>query len=102
MEKNLSLMFKGGGKAFLSYQRALIMLHGDFISAQWQPDSIGIEIMVYDQTLKVGFHPNGNVQHFNNYQSFYFEREHYDEVLKFFKSLGFPCPQIPVMEVKNE
>ena len=95
----IELNLHGGGKATLSYTLDLIMMHSDFISAQWQPDSIGIEVMAYDDTVKVAFHPySKDVKHFvNNYQSWYFDIAHKDELLDFFKKLGYPCTQRPVI-----
>ncbi len=78
-----------GKEATWSYQMKLIMLHTDFISAQWEPDSIGVEVMHHKDCIKVGMHPvRGN----SNYQSFYFDIRYFGEILTFFRSLGFPCP----------
>lgn len=91
----LVLILPNGDEAVLSYQSDLIMLHSDCISAQWPPQNVGVEVCSFgrDKTVKVGFHPT-NGMHFQNYQSFYFKKEHEQDLLVFFKKLGFPCPQI--------
>ena len=78
-----------GQEATWSFQMKLIMLHTDFISAQWEPNSIGVEIMHHKNCIKVGMHPVGGN---TNYQSFYFDVQFFEEILTFFKTLGFPCP----------
>lgn len=96
----LKLKLKGGGELLLSYQLDLIMLHSDFISGQYAPDAVGIEITTHKTFVKVAFHPVKPV-HFQNYQGWFFEPEHKDELLSFFKKLGYPCPQTPVIDLDD-
>lgn len=77
--------------AIWSFQQNLIMLHSGFISAQWDPDAIGVEILHQGESVKVGMHP---VKNNTNYQSFYFLPNDFEEILQFFKILGFPCPNL--------
>ena len=84
----------------ISYQSDLIMLHSDFISAQWHPDTVGIEIQSYNDTVELAFHPNSKTSPYN-YQSWYFDIEHKEAILKFFMLLGFPCPQTPHFDMKE-
>lgn len=77
-----------GDEATWSFQSKLIMLHTSCISAQWEPDTVGIEIMHCKECIKVGLHPIGGN---SNYQSFYFNPRYFGEILTFFRSLGYPC-----------
>ncbi len=84
----INVKTKSGSEAIWSFQYNLIMLHSDFISAQWEPDSIGVEVLHQGCSIKVGMHPTTGV---SNYQSFCFSVDSYDEILLFFKFLRFPC-----------
>lgn len=89
MMKKTEVLTATGNNACWSLQHNLIMLHSGCISAQWEPDTIGVEIMHTGKNIKVGMHPvRGNT----NYQSFYFDIRFFEEILTFFKALGFPCP----------
>jgi hypothetical protein len=79
----------------LSYQMGLIMLHSSYISAQWHPKHVGVEVSSgfgMEKTFKVAFWPTNGL-HVDNYQSFFFMIDDMAKTLLFFKKLGFPCPQ---------
>ena len=63
------------------------MLHSGFISAQWEPDIIGVQVLRQPENVMVAMHHIGVGHH----QSFFFRKEHYEEILCFFRLLGFPC-----------
>ncbi len=98
MTKKCNIKTVNGDDATWSFQMDLIMLHTSCISAQWEPDTIGVEVMHHEDCIKVGMHPVGGN---TNYQSFYFEPKYFGEILAFFKSLGFPCPTPNPMLFKN-
>ena len=74
-------------EVYWSYQSNLIMLHADFISAQWEPNKVGIEVMKQPENMKVAIHHIGVGHH----QSFYFKQDNFEDLLCFFRLLGFPC-----------
>lgn len=87
----------GGAEYVFSFQQNLIMLHCHVISAQWNPDQVGVEVMLSKDCVKVGLSAilprEVDAIHFpNHHQSFYFKPKCYPDLLKFFKALGFPCP----------
>ena len=84
----LKVTTASGQEVIWSYQMDLIMLHGDFISAQWEPDCLGVEILKQEHNVKVGMHTIGGGNH---YQSWYFEIKDYEALLGFFKKLRYPC-----------
>ncbi len=77
------------GIATWSVQNSLLMLHTDSTSAQWNPDSIGVQIQETDFVTKVSLHPVRGVV--ENYQSWYFTTDSTDKLTKFFKLLGYSC-----------
>ncbi len=86
--KEVKVKTVDGREAIWSFQQKLIMLHTDCISAQWEPDTIGVEVMHHEKCIKVGMHPVGGN---TNYQSFYFDPRFFGEILTFFRSLRYPC-----------
>lgn len=93
--KELKVKTVTGYEMTFSYQADLIMLHSDFISAQWSPDCTGIEVANQGVNVKVAFHTISKITdvNFPPYQSWYFNVDEFEPLLAWFKSLGFPCPQ---------
>jgi hypothetical protein len=90
----IELEAASGNPVSLSYRMDLIMLHSDNMSAQWSPEHVGVEVCSFgrEDVVKLAFHSTGGHSG-QNYQSFYFKKAHKEDLILFFKKLGFPCPQ---------
>ena len=87
------------GKDFtISYQHSLVMFHSSYISSQADPDMIGVNIMrQIDDSTYLGISAtiplNAPLEYFSNAHTTYIlSGDSFYTVLKFFKDLGFPCP----------
>lgn len=87
-----------GETVTISYQMDLIMMHSQWLSAQWHPDQVGVQVSRQEKCVQLGISAilprEVDIKHFpNHHQSFYFDKNEYDTILNFFKKLGFPCYQ---------
>ncbi len=87
--KQITVKLAGGGLATWTFQQDLIMLQTDSTSAQWNPNTIDVELSLQEIDVKVGMYPSDDT----NYQNWYFETDSYIKLLSFFQSLGFSCGQ---------
>lgn len=92
----IDVTLAGGNPCTISFQSDLIMMHSTFLSAQWNPDQVGIEVSHCQNCVKVGISatlPSVIPSEFfpNHHQSFYFSVDDYKPLLEFFKALRFPC-----------
>jgi hypothetical protein len=92
--EEIEIELSTGARALLSYQNRLIMLHSDFISAQWEPDSVGINLERIDDRVDVCFWPSKSP---NNYQRWSLAIKEYYKVRGFFVALGYPVVEQPHM-----
>lgn len=88
----LDLKMESGANAVLSFQMNLIMLHSPDISAQWEPDHVGVQVFNYGERAKIGFTLMSDLDPdmHTNYQSFLFDGDYYPLICQFFKKLNFP------------
>ena len=63
----------------------LFMIHGEFISAQWPLDKVGIRVEKQPTNIKLSILSMVN----QSYQAFYFERIEYQKLFDYFHLLGF-------------
>ncbi len=61
------------------------MLHGEFISAQWPLDNIGIRLEKTPTRVKLAFMALES----QSYQAFYLDLSEYTKVFDYFRLLGF-------------
>ena len=92
----LMLTPKGGKNngVHIAYQKKLIMLHCDFISAQFDPDEIGLCVTtcLKTNTLDIEFTTLGDA--IMNYQRWSFDLDdNFEMVRDFFRLIGFTRPQ---------
>ena len=66
----------------------IVMLHSDQICAQWGLNHVGICVIRQPENVKIEVH---NIESLFNYQSFYFKKECFEDLLLFFRAQGFPC-----------
>ena len=71
----------------------LLFIHGDFISAQYVMDLIGIDLVLTSHNVHFKVY-SAVKKTAENYLSFYFQRNEFDHLTHYFKSLGYPLPQI--------
>ena len=80
-----------------SYQHGLIMLHGNFLSCQWHPDHIGVNLyQQMDGSIYLGISAiiprHLSLSYYTQaHQTFILNRVCFEEIKVFFNSLGFPC-----------
>lgn len=84
----VEVTFLDGTKGQVSYQQKLIMIHSPSISAQWNPDGVGVQLVGTDEYVSVGLHITSC--NFGHYQNFFFKPENYEALKGFFKTLRFP------------
>ena len=83
---------EGGFNITFSYQMDLLMLHGAGLSAQWNPDSVAIQVnMEPDGMAHVRLWPQHNPV--DGYLHFFFDSEYFDQAAAFFRKLGYPVAQ---------
>lgn len=88
MKLNVEMI--GGSQAQLSFQSGLIMLHTDYMNAQWHPDYVGVQVLLTMDYVQVGLSNTTGMA--NHHQTFMFESACYGRILTFFTDLRFPCP----------
>lgn len=69
----------------------LLFLHSDFMSGQYDIDSIGVDITEQPNSVKVAFMSIW-ARTTNNYASYYFEAGELQPLTDYFRQLKFPVP----------
>ena len=86
----LVLKTKTCGEVILSFKCELIMMHSQFISAQFEPDKIGVQVSGYSSNnlLTIAFTTLGDG--IGNYQKWAFKLDNnFPQAETFFRSIGF-------------
>ena len=102
----LDVKLMGGMVLKLSvFKKGLLFLHSDFISAQFQLDTTGINVQDNLNCAKIEFYVLNKVNRTDadfedyvgdTYQSWYVEHGELETLRNYFRSLGFRCEQIPM------
>ncbi len=77
---------------FSVFDDKLLFLHSDFMSGQYDIDSIGVDITKQPNSVKVAFMSVWK-RTVNNYASYYFEAIEFEALRDYFRQLKFPVPQ---------
>lgn len=82
------------------FRGELLFMHSEFISAQFDLDMTGIGVHDQITSIKIEFHtltPNNN-----SYQGWFAEKDQLDELLEYFKMLGYKCDQYHKISLEGE
>lgn len=71
------------------HEETLLFIHAPFLSGQWPIDKIGIQVTHERASVKIGITSTDNAM---LYQSWIVEAGQFDEIVSYFKGLGFPVP----------
>lgn len=86
---------KDGSVLSLSlFDAKLLFLNSDFICGQFDIDTTAIQVLDYPKATKIEFYIQGSGQ---SYQGWFAEKGQFKAIQKYFRVLGYPCPDVPMV-----
>jgi len=76
---------------FSVFENKLLFVHSQFMSGQYIMSRIGVIITDPLNSAKVAF-ISTDFGLSDDYQSYYFKIKEYEELIRYFKGLGYPAP----------
>lgn len=97
-EQSFELTDGSAPVTFSVFDDKLLFIHSNFTSSQFWLDDFGVQVMHQGKNVQVGLmFKNGH-----NYLSLFFRGDQYDTLLRYFRQLGYPCPECPNPMIEDD